>query len=169
MAAQRKVSNEHVVISLSGPPRGKGRGRAVSTQRGTRVFTDDKTRTYESQLRFAGLQEMAGRAPSVHPIQVKVEARFQVAASWSRKKRVAALAGLIRPATTPDADNLLKILDALNGVVWVDDRQIVDATVHKIYSEFPGLTIIVDTIEAKITQSRSTRRQPTDLFGGAAA
>jgi len=135
-----------VVIELAGPPRGKGRGRAVSTPSGARVFTDDKTRTYESQLRFAGQQEMRNTLPTALPVKVTVEARFQIAASWSRKKRAAALGGQIRPTSTPDADNLLKILDALNGIVWVDDRQIVEATVRKIYSEHPGLTIAVEAI-----------------------
>lgn len=143
-----------IVIDLAGPPRGKGRGRAVSTQHGARVFTDDKTRKYEARLGFAGQYEMAGRVPIAEPVSVTVEARFPIAASWSKKKQRDALAGLIRPATTPDADNLLKSLDGLNGVVWRDDRQIVDAVVRKIYSDRPGLTITVETLETAIDEAK---------------
>lgn len=135
-----------IVIELAGPPRGKGRGRAVATRFGARVFTDDKTRTYEAQLRFAGQQAMGRHAPIEGPLAVAVEARFPVAPSWPKKKRLAALAGALRPTTTPDADNLLKCLDGLNGVVFVDDRQIVDAHIRKIYSDRPGLTVTVDTL-----------------------
>jgi Holliday junction resolvase RusA-like endonuclease len=144
-----------VVIELAGPPRGKGRGRAVATSFGARVFTDDKTRRYEAQLRFAGQQEMAGRVPIAEPLAVTVEARFPIAPSWSKKKQTAALAGMLRPATTPDADNLLKCLDGLNGVVWVDDRQIVDATVRKVYSDRPGLTVTVEALQRPVDIARA--------------
>lgn len=136
-----------VKIELAGPPRGKGRGRAFNTASGIRVFTDEKTRTYESQLRFAAQQQMAGNAPTVRPVTVSVVARFPIAPSWSKKKQAAAQAGEICPCSTPDVDNLLKILDALNGVVWVDDRQIVIAWVRKHYSDYPGLTVLVESIE----------------------
>lgn len=139
-----------ITIALDGPTRGKGRGRAVSTKFGARVFTDDKTRKYESQLRYAAQQVMAGRVPVQDPVRVYVEARFPIAPSWSRKRRATALAGGAWPCTTPDADNLLKCLDALNQVVWIDDRQIVDAHVRKVYSERPGLTILVETVEPGI-------------------
>jgi Holliday junction resolvase RusA-like endonuclease len=146
-----------VTIELAGPPRGKGRGRAVSTQHGARVFTDDKTRKYEAQLRYAAMQEMAGRAPTIQPVRVHVEAVFQIAESWSKKKRAAALVGHVHPCTTPDADNLLKCLDSLNGVVFADDRQIVEATVRKLYGERPGLTVQVETIEPPVLPAPLTR------------
>lgn len=135
-----------IVIELAGPPRGKGRGRAVATRFGARVFTDEKTRTYEAQLRFAGQQTMGHHAPIEGPLVVHVEARFPIAPSWPKKKRLAALAGALRPTTTPDADNLLKCADGLNGVVWVDDRQIVEAHIRKVYSDRPGLIVVVETI-----------------------
>lgn len=55
------------------------------------------------------------------PVSVIVEARFPIAASWSKKKPRDGLAHFIRPCTTRDADDLLKGLDGLNAVVWQDD------------------------------------------------
>jgi Holliday junction resolvase RusA-like endonuclease len=163
----------HVVITLAGPPRGKGRPRATVNPRTgfARVYTDDRTARYESQLRYAAQQEMAGRPPTAQPIRVMVEARFQPAPSWSAKKQQAALAGHIRPATTPDADNLLKCLDALNGVAWVDDRQIVDAVIRKVYAEAPALVVTIETITPPaLPAARGTREPDTaDLFAGATA
>jgi Holliday junction resolvase RusA-like endonuclease len=144
------VTTELLVIELSGTPRGKGRGRAVSTPNGARVFTDNKTRLYEAQLRHAGEITMAGRLPIAVALRVDVVARFPIAQSWSKRKRAEALAGTLRPCTTPDADNVLKILDGLNNIVWIDDKQIVDATVRKIYSERPGLTITVCPIAGSL-------------------
>lgn len=138
-----------VTIELSGQPQGKGRGRAFvhsATKRVT-VMTPGKTRTYEAQLRYAAQERMGERAPTPHPVRVNVTARFPIAPSWTKKKQAAARSGELWPCTKPDSDNLLKILDALNGVVWVDDCQVVVATVRKIYSERPGLTIEVDSLE----------------------
>jgi len=44
--------------------------------------------------------------------------------------------------SVPDADNLLKFVgDALNGIFWHDDRQIVLARILKIYGPTPGIQI----------------------------
>lgn len=139
-------------VNLAGPPQGKGRGRAFvhkQTQRVT-VMTPGKTRTYEAQLRYAAQERMGGRAPTPHPVRVMMDARFPIAPSWSKKKQAAARSGELWPCTKPDSDNLLKILDALNGVVWVDDKQVVVATVRKLYSDRPGLTIEVDSLEPAV-------------------
>lgn len=48
------------------------------------------------------------------------------------------------PAVRPDATKLLRSTeDALSGLVWVDDSQIVDQHVRKIYGERPGAHIII--------------------------
>jgi Holliday junction resolvase RusA-like endonuclease len=154
-----------VTISLSGPPRGKGAGRAgIGGGGSARIFTDERTRKYESQLRFAAQQEMAGRSPTPQPVTVTVEARFQIPTTWSEKKRKAALAGHIWPTVRPDCENLIKALDAFNGVVWIDDKQIIAETVHKIYSERPGLTVVIETIEPRSALAVSPVQSAGPLF-----
>lgn len=61
--------------------------------------------------------------------------------SWPKKRRADALAGRVAPTGKPDVDNLLKTVDALNGVVWADDAQVADARVRKVFSEKPALNI----------------------------
>jgi Holliday junction resolvase RusA-like endonuclease len=57
-------------------------------------------------------------------------------ASWSQKKRHQALERLILPTSKPDIDNCIKgIFDAMNEIVWRDDKQVVDVSVYKRYSE----------------------------------
>lgn len=157
-----------IVVDLAGPPRGKGRPRATVTKRGfAQVYTDDKTRKYEAQLRYAAQQEMAGRQPTMQPVRVVVEARFPIAPSWSLRKRNAAILGHVLPCTTPDVDNLLKCLDSLNGVVFADDRQIVEAVVRKIYSATPGLTVEIATVEPPALPAVAGLARPhvgSDLF-----
>lgn len=129
-----------ITITLPGVPHGKGRPRI--TKRGF-AYTPEKTRSYEAELKFAALQVMGGKPVMDGALIVTMVANFPVAASWSKKKQAAALAGDIRPTGKPDADNLLKCLDSLNQVVWKDDAQIVSATIIKRYSERPGVTITI--------------------------
>lgn len=136
-----------IVIRLDGEPEGKGRPRFARAT--GHAYTPAATRKYESALRLAGQDAIGRRAPIDGALSVVVEARFPVPASWSGKKRRAALAGLVLPTIAPDADNLLKMLDALNMVVWRDDRQIVEATVRKVYADKPALVVMVEEIEPR--------------------
>jgi Holliday junction resolvase RusA-like endonuclease len=145
-----------IIVRLAGTPKGKGRGRAVAMRfrrddgtigHSARVHSDPGTVHYENQLRFAADRQMNGAAPLAGPVRVVIEARFAVAPSWPKKRRAAALAGELRPCSKPDADNLLKCVDSFNGIIWQDDRQVVEATVYKVYSETPGLTIMVSELK----------------------
>ena len=49
---------------------------------------------------------------------------------------------LIRPTRKPDFDNIGKVIcDALNGIAYRDDAQIVDALVRKFYSDTPRVIV----------------------------
>ena len=132
-----------VVIVLPGPPRGKGRPRFAMRGGRPSTYTDEATRSYEGALRMAGSAAMKGAAPIEGALRVIVCATFPVPASWSRAKREQALAGAVRPTGKPDADNLMKVIDALNEVVWRDDAQVVEAVVAKVYGRVPSLRIEV--------------------------
>ena len=48
------------------------------------------------------------------------------------------------PTTKPDGDNILKVvLDALNGLAYDDDRQVVKMCIIKAYGVNPGLVVQV--------------------------
>lgn len=137
-----------IVITLAGEPRGKGRpifahrrakdGREFMTAR-----TPERTRSYESALQFAASEVMRGRPPVDGPLFVTMTAVFPIPASATKKLRAAMIAHEVFPTKKPDADNLLKCSDALNQIVWLDDKQIAGATVLKRYGEKPELRIVV--------------------------
>jgi Holliday junction resolvase RusA-like endonuclease len=136
-----------ITINLAGLARGKGAGRAAIGPNGSaRVYTDAKTRKYESQLRFAAQQQMGDNPPTAQPVAVHIEVRFAVPTSWSKKKRLLALAGRVAASVKPDCNNFSKALDGLNGIVWLDDKQIVLEHIEKRYAEAPGLTIRIATV-----------------------
>lgn len=138
------MSEPFVTITLAGPPRGKGRPRFGRRGSFVAVWTDKKTVAYEDALADAGRRAMNGSALRLGAVSVRIEAGTPIPASWSHKKRLAALAGDLSPTGKPDFDNLAKCCgDALNKIVWHDDSQIIVCAFRKFYSASPGLTVSV--------------------------
>jgi len=136
----------HFVVP--GTPVGKGRPK-VSTRGGrfARMYTPEKTASYEGMVALAGQQAMAGAAPIQGPVDVVLDIRLPVPASWSKKKQAQALAGSVMPTKKPDADNVIKaIFDGLNGVTWDDDVQVVSLSARKRYAQTPGVAVTVATL-----------------------
>lgn len=144
-----------ITIVLRGEPAGKGRPRfRIVTPKDKRkppfvhVYTPKETVDYEAALKLAGRVAMGRRQALTGPLKVTVTAVMPVPVSWSRKKRDAALAGSLWPVVTPDWDNIAKMLDGLNEIVWLDDKQIVDGRCIKRYGESPMLEVKVSEISA---------------------
>jgi Holliday junction resolvase RusA-like endonuclease len=140
-----------ITVVLRGEPVGWQRtGLRVITPRGKKPFavpyTPAQTRQYQAALALAAKVAARGRLLD-GALKLTVTAFMGVPASWSKKKRDAALAGVVRPTGKPDFDNLAKQVDALKGIVWHDDAQVVDARVIKIYGEEPMLKIEVQAAD----------------------
>lgn len=142
-----------ITIELLGEPKGKGRPR--HTRSGV-TYTPLGTRSYEAQLAWAAQVAMRGRKPLTGPLRLSVTAFIPIPRSWSGKRQRMAAAGEIRPTSRPDYDNILKTMDALNGIVWRDDAQIIDARCVKLYDERPRLKITVTPlIEAQAIETEA--------------
>jgi Holliday junction resolvase RusA-like endonuclease len=127
-----------VSFTIPGPPKGKARPRVVSGH----AFTPNDTVVYENAVRMA--YKAAGGGMMEGPLAMVVIACFQPPKSVSKKKLAAMLAGEIRPTKKPDTDNVLKIVaDALNGVAYRDDAEIVSAHVAKVYEREPRVIVRV--------------------------
>lgn len=127
---------------VPGKPQGKGRARSYLMRNGKiGHVTPDKTRTYEGIIRTQGMVAMTGQAASENPIALTLTIVLPIPDSWPAWKRTLAEAGELLPTTKPDSDNVEKaVKDALNGVVWRDDAQVVSGDKNKFY-ERPGLTV----------------------------
>ena len=159
---------ESARVVLLGEPQGKGRPRSriamLKSARGIgdrpmplklaikhlfiAVYTPRETVQYENALALAGRNAMKSRPPMIGPLRANILAVMTVPASWSGKKKTDALHGSLRPTVSPDWDNIGKILDALNGIVFEDDKQIVSANVEKVYGQLPRLEIEIIQIAA---------------------
>jgi Holliday junction resolvase RusA-like endonuclease len=143
-----------IVIELDGVPQGKGRLRhRVVRSRANPMgyasgYTPSRTRRYEEQLAAQAARVMGNRSPMAGPVHVQVCAYIPVPKGWSKGKRAVALSGEIRPIVKPDWDNYAKVCDALNRVVWIDDKQVIVGRVEKFYSDRPRLRIVVTELES---------------------
>jgi Holliday junction resolvase RusA-like endonuclease len=141
--------SDPIVIVLPGVPVAKGRPavRVIRTADGRAfpsVYKPADARKYEKALAWAAKAAMRGRAMTTGPVSVVVTAVIPVPASWSNRKRDAALAGSIMPTGKPDIDNYQKsAFDGLRKVVWNDDAQVVSVQASKLYGEEPLLRIEV--------------------------
>ena len=72
--------------------------------------------------------------PSEKLVSVELEFGIMIPKSWSKKKRKEL--NNTYCSNNSDIDNYIKaILDSLNGIVYVDDKQVVELFAKKIYSE----------------------------------
>lgn len=129
-----------VRIILDGKPVAKSRPRF--TKKGF-AYTPRGTADYERLLQAQAKEEMGQREPFDGPVRVRIEYWFPVPKSYSNKKKEALIG---TPHTKkPDLDNLVKTIDALNGVVFLDDSQVVDIRAQKMYGQTPYTIIEVTT------------------------
>lgn len=138
-----------VSFVVPGAPVGKGRPRATRRGKHIQLYTPEETANYESLVALAASQAMAGRGLYAGPVVLQLDIHMAVPKSWSKKAKAAALADIAPPMKKPDSDNVIKaICDALNGVVWVDDVQVVDSITRKRYRETPGVHVQVEPYHA---------------------
>lgn len=111
-----------------------------------RAYTPKRTKDYEQKVREAYTGDMY---PAGIPLKMLITAYFAIPKSATVKASEEMIKGLIRPLKRPDADNIAKaICDALNGVAYADDKQIVRLTVAKYYSIWPRVEIEIDEVKA---------------------
>lgn len=141
-----------ITFTIPGEARGKGRPRAFRRGAHVGMYTDAKTASYENLVKLAASEVMDG-SPLECAVNVSIWIKCQIPQSWSKKKSAAALSGDLMPTGKPDLDNVAKaILDAMNGIVFVDDKQVVHLTVSKSYGVEPCAIVKVEPVENNLRQ-----------------
>jgi Holliday junction resolvase RusA-like endonuclease len=125
-------------FTVLGRPRGKGRPRFGNG----RTYTDKQTLEYERLIATRASEAMPCPAVETSVI-VRIVVYKGIPVSWSKGRRQRAMMGGEIPGK-PDLDNVAKaVLDALNGVAYVDDVQVVKLMVSKHYSDEPRIEVSV--------------------------
>ena len=129
-----------VRFTVPGSPQGKARPRFTKG----RTYTPKNTVIYEKLVRIRYQAAAMGITPAEGPVSVTILARYPIPKSATKAKRAGMISGALLPTKKPDLDNVAKIVcDALNGVAYRDDSQIVDLKVHKYFSETPEVAVVI--------------------------
>ena len=129
---------------VPGRPQPKERPRVT---RSGYSFTPPRTKEYEALvIEEAKKSETLPQSPiEDKPLKMIIWCMMPIPSSWSKKKQEQARRGELLPAKRPDIDNLGKIImDALNGVAYKDDSQIVQLVINKRYSDEPMIDVLID-------------------------
>ena len=133
-----------IILTIPGEPVAKGRPRMMKSGI---AFTPTKTRNYETLVKELYIIENRDKPMLEGQLSASINAHFTIPKSASKKNREKMLEWEIRPTKRPDLDNIAKaVLDALNGLAYQDDSQIVSLTVNKFYSEVPGVEIFIEEV-----------------------
>lgn len=131
------------MIKIPGRPRGKARPRFYNGH----AYTPKNTRDFEKEIRVCYLQQDGRKIDG--SVSVNIEAIFKIPESWSKKKKWETIDQGKRPDVRPDIDNIVKIvMDALNGIAYDDDSQVVEIKARKIYAlGYEGVHVNVEEIK----------------------
>lgn len=128
---------------VAGKPQGKARARTFYNKRIGRMqsITPEQTKSYEDLIRWS-YKVAGGKYLGEKTLEVHINAYYPIPKSFSKAKRNAALIGVLRPTSKPDCDNIIKVvLDALNGVAYYDDKQVICVSCNKYYGETGRLVV----------------------------
>jgi len=138
-----------MIVVIPGEPVGKGRPK-FSTFNGHAVaYTPKKTVSYENLVKLSYQQQCSNEIPFEKgvPLFAEITAYFSIPKSASKKKTADMVMHKIRPTKKPDTDNIAKaVLDALNGIAYYDDSQIVALMVRKLYNEYPKVIVSIEEV-----------------------
>ncbi|BCK01631.1 RusA family crossover junction endodeoxyribonuclease [Anaerocolumna chitinilytica] len=136
-----------ISFEIPGPPQGKARARTFFNNKSGRMasITPEKTVLYENLIKLC--YQKNTNYISDKPLRVYIKACFEPAKSTSKSKRIEMLTDKIRPTKKPDIDNIAKVvLDALNGIAYKDDTQVVTLEVRKFYKPFACVNVDIEEV-----------------------
>ena len=155
-------------IKVDGEPMGKQRPKFSAAHKFVKTYTPKETIHYESKVVFeykCALENMKLPKETIffghgEEIWATIVAYFPITKDHYRyhkrtdtidlnKEGQEMLEGKIKPTKKPDCDNIAKImLDALNGIAFPDDSQVIGLLVMKCYSDHPRVEL---TLESEVS------------------
>ena len=122
-----------MTIEFIVPGRPVPMARPRVTSRGT--YTPPRCRAYKEAVALCARSAMGGKDMLEGAVSVRVMFVFAVPTSWNKERRTEAACGRLAHVLKPDLDNMYKsITDAMIGIVYKDDSQIVEARIEKRYA-----------------------------------
>lgn len=127
-------------FKVLGNPVAQARPRFAQMGNHVRVYDSKASAEEKAAVRLIAQQaikqqQWAFPSPEM-PIRVEIVSCRKIPKGKQRWFSEAARLNLVAPLNKPDNDNILKLyMDAMNGVVYPDDKQVFDARVRKVFGE----------------------------------
>lgn len=122
---------QSVTFRHEGQVRGKSRPRAAVRGRRATIYTPSTQHKAEAALKASAMRERLP-APFSGPVALDIFISQAMPTTWSQKKQAEMTGAYVDKK--PDSDNQIKtIMDALNGLLWADDRQVAKISYEKRY------------------------------------
>lgn len=132
-------------FTIPGKPVGKGRPRFT---RAGIAYTPKETKEYEKHIKEAYMAKFGNLEPFDGAVWMVITANFQIPKSDKKEIRLQKEKNIIRPTIKVDADNIAKIImDGLNGIAYLDDKQVIDLSVYKRYATEPRVIVQIGRIK----------------------
>lgn len=148
------MSADWITFSVLGRPATKGSWR-IRGKRGKTWLSPDneRERPWADSVAWAAKEKMRGAELLAGAVDVAILFEFQ------RPKRPS------RPYPTGDVDKLARsALDALTGIVWVDDVQVTTLNVTKRYAaKEPGASFVIKPVDDYWASVERTAASVADL------
>lgn len=126
-----------IQFAVYGKPQGKARPRFT---RNGHAYTPQNTVDYEKQIKQAYISAGGQLISDTAPILICITAEFKKAKSNKMHS----------PTIKPDTDNIAKIVcDALNGVAYHDDKQIVSLAIDKVWADDERIVVRIEEFKEK--------------------
>ena len=133
-----------VMFAVEGTPVPKGRPRFARRGKFVSTYTPQTTVDYETKVSDAAKEAMGPAKPLETPVAAYIYITLPIPASYSKKRIAACLSGEERPTKKSDIDNYCKaIFDGMNGIVYVDDSQIVSLHSTKRYGTVGMVEVLI--------------------------
>lgn len=141
-----------IYFTIPGPAKGKGRPRFARRGNFVKTYAPETTVNYENWVKLC--YQAAEQSSISGEIHAEIKCYFEIPKSFSKKKRESCLNKETKPTKKPDLSNIIKIVeDALNGLAYHDDSQIVELVATKDWSTNPRVEVTLREIK------------PTDYLG----
>jgi Holliday junction resolvase RusA-like endonuclease len=133
-----------VTFMVEGTPVPKGRPRFARRGKFVSTYSPKTTVDYETKVAEAAQVAMGSSEPLETPVGAYIYITLPIPASYSKKRTQACLSGEERPTKKSDIDNFCKaVFDGMNGIVFLDDSQIVSLHSTKVYGTVGMVEVMV--------------------------
>lgn len=111
------------------------------------VYTPAQTKEREQKIGFEFKRQNREWVCAEGAVTLFLTFEIKIPSKARKEERLKMLNQEILPTVKPDIDNTLKlVMDALNGIAYKDDTQVVNCIVSKMYGETNKLYIIIRKI-----------------------